>query len=252
VSSSDPFESFFRQQIYLQCKRSLYSFLRRKDEIARFTPTDNRALLEIGSGTAPVVSANKGTIYSDVSYEAMRYLRVVDRVPKVLVLSATEIPFADRSIKTVVCSEVIEHIDDDLTALKEIHRILADDGELILTVPIHSYYFAIDDRFVEHRRRYSVKGLLKLLRTIGFTSFTTSKVAGPLEKVTTIAAVITFRIASPFLSGKGESRMSSVVRRLLPIYETANRAFAEMIRWDAKIFPRFLTTIILVHCHKAK
>jgi predicted SAM-dependent methyltransferase len=48
----------------------------------------------------------------------------------------TNISFDDNSFDIVFCSHVLEHIEDDIKAMKEIHRILKPDGFAILQVPI--------------------------------------------------------------------------------------------------------------------
>jgi SAM-dependent methyltransferase len=46
------------------------------------------------------------------------------------------IPFADGSYGAVICNHVLEHVSDDLKAMREIRRILAHDGWAILQAPI--------------------------------------------------------------------------------------------------------------------
>lgn len=38
--------------------------------------------------------------------------------------------------QTILCNHVLEHIDDDRQAMRELHRVLADTGLLIVSVPI--------------------------------------------------------------------------------------------------------------------
>ena len=45
------------------------------------------------------------------------------------------IPFEDQSFDLVIANHVLEHIDDDLTALHEIARVLAPGGHAILQTP---------------------------------------------------------------------------------------------------------------------
>ena len=52
-----------------------------------------------------------------------------------LVGNAKTLPFADNSFDHVVCSEVLEHIIDFESALKEIKRVLKSDGTFALSVP---------------------------------------------------------------------------------------------------------------------
>lgn len=45
------------------------------------------------------------------------------------------IPFADNSFDVVLCNHVLEHVRDDIQAMREIHRVLAPGGFSILQVP---------------------------------------------------------------------------------------------------------------------
>lgn len=44
-------------------------------------------------------------------------------------------PFADRSFDVVLCNHVLEHVDNDIHAMTEIHRVLRPGGFAILQVP---------------------------------------------------------------------------------------------------------------------
>lgn len=48
---------------------------------------------------------------------------------------ATRLPFADKSIDKIICSEVLEHIEDYQTVLAEIKRVLKPGGLLAISVP---------------------------------------------------------------------------------------------------------------------
>ncbi len=45
--------------------------------------------------------------------------------------------FEDNSYDVFICNHVLEHVDDDIHAMKEIHRILKPGGWAILQVPIN-------------------------------------------------------------------------------------------------------------------
>lgn len=47
-----------------------------------------------------------------------------------------DLPQKDRTIDYVLCNQVLEHIPDDMTAIKEMYRVLKPGGEAIVTVPI--------------------------------------------------------------------------------------------------------------------
>src|SRR5436190_7149647 len=58
-----------------------------------------------------------------------------DRFVGVLRGDATCIPFADATFDRIVTSEVLEHIQDDVTAIAELTRVLRAGGVLAVTVP---------------------------------------------------------------------------------------------------------------------
>lgn len=51
-------------------------------------------------------------------------------------LDITALPFADASIGAVVCNHVLEHVPDDLAAMREFRRVLRPDGWAILQSPL--------------------------------------------------------------------------------------------------------------------
>jgi ubiquinone/menaquinone biosynthesis C-methylase UbiE len=48
---------------------------------------------------------------------------------------ATKLPFDDNTFDCVVTSEVLEHIQDDVNVISELHRVLKPGGSLGVTVP---------------------------------------------------------------------------------------------------------------------
>ena len=48
---------------------------------------------------------------------------------------ALKLPFADGTFDRIICSEVLEHIPDDHTAIEELARVLRPGGSIALTVP---------------------------------------------------------------------------------------------------------------------
>jgi SAM-dependent methyltransferase len=48
---------------------------------------------------------------------------------------ALALPFADETFDRVICSEVLEHIPDDLGAMAELARVLRRGGTMAITVP---------------------------------------------------------------------------------------------------------------------
>lgn len=81
---------------------------------------------------------------------------------------ATDPPFGDATFDLVAGLDVLEHLDDDAGALGEWHRILHDDGRLLVTVPAFPCLWGRQDVLAEHRRRYGKRQLRNLLEGNGF------------------------------------------------------------------------------------
>jgi len=58
-----------------------------------------------------------------------------DRIAGVLRGDATALPFGDESFDVVITSEMLEHVQDDTSALAEMARVLKPGGQLAATVP---------------------------------------------------------------------------------------------------------------------
>jgi SAM-dependent methyltransferase len=77
------------------------------------------------------------------------------------------LPFRGQ-MDTVVCLNVVEHIEDDLRALRNIHAALVEGGRAIILVPEgQSIYCSLDEE-LGHFRRYSVDQLRGRMLEAGF------------------------------------------------------------------------------------
>jgi SAM-dependent methyltransferase len=72
------------------------------------------------------------------------------------------------SLAYALCQNVLEHIEDDLAALRSIATALRPDGELALLVPAHPALYGRLDRRFEHQRRYTRTRVRTLLQAAGF------------------------------------------------------------------------------------
>jgi len=64
--------------------------------------------------------------------------------------------------------DVIEHLDDDVKALRCARELLVADGTLFVTVPALPALYGIHDEINEHRRRYTRAMLTSALNRAGF------------------------------------------------------------------------------------
>ena len=70
--------------------------------------------------------------------------------------------FESDAFDLVVCLDVLEHIADDLAALRELRRVSAADGRLLVTVPAHRWLWGAHDDLAGHQRRYTRASLLSV------------------------------------------------------------------------------------------
>jgi hypothetical protein len=142
---------------------------------------------------------------------------------------------------------VLEHIQDDLSAIKEIARVMLSSGYFIATFPHKKLYFANDDRLVKHYRRYEIQEIKSLFRKAGLKTIYFQKVLGPLEKIIMISMACIFSIFPESNSDAALTLFSSKLNiLLLKIFEIANMIFMAFAWFDAKIMPRSLSTVLLV------
>lgn len=74
----------------------------------------------------------------------------------------------DYHINTVLCINVLEHVEDDCSALANIYNILEPAGRLIMFLPAFSVLYGSMDKTDNHYRRYDKKEILRILSRIGF------------------------------------------------------------------------------------
>lgn len=73
-----------------------------------------------------------------ISYAKKTYLNI-----RFKVASAEKLPFKDKSFDLILFYETIEHVEDPRACLKEIKRVLSNNGSLVLTMDSGSLLFRI-------------------------------------------------------------------------------------------------------------
>jgi SAM-dependent methyltransferase len=69
---------------------------------------------------------------------------------------------------SIICFNVLEHISDDVAAVRGFREHLAPGGKLLLLVPAHPLLYGRVDRALGHERRYRKGPLRLLLEKSGF------------------------------------------------------------------------------------
>lgn len=190
-------------------------------------------------------------IYSDASFLAVKRLRGDLRKGSFVVADVTHLPFKRGVFAHAVCSEVLEHVEDDGAALRELSRVLQRKGGLIVTFPHRKFYYANDDRFAGHLRRYESSEMEALLRAADLIPLSAEKVLGPLEKLTMMVVIYGIEQAQKRRAGRVTGgRAPQLPSSLIELYKWINRAYAAAAWADARLTPRFLSSVLLIRAGK--
>lgn len=92
-----------------------------------------------------------------------------ERAIPVLRGDATALPVAPGSLDLVVAYDVLEHLQDDHAATKDVFSALRPGGTFLVAVPCDMKLWSEHDVAVGHVRRYTRPELLALLSGAGFT-----------------------------------------------------------------------------------
>ncbi len=68
----------------------------------------------------------------------------------------------------ILILDVIEHLDDDLSAIKALYYKLKPGGYLLITVPAYRFLWSEHDDINHHKRRYRLKGLKQVVKKAGY------------------------------------------------------------------------------------
>jgi SAM-dependent methyltransferase len=139
-------------------------------------PYLGKALLEVGSGVGVIskylIARGTPIVLSDYHPAYLHHLRArFGGRPHVdfQLLDLNRRPYAvARPVDTIVCLNVLEHIEDDGSALRALAGVLPPGGRLVLQVPNYPALFGSLDEVYGHFRRYTRKSLAACLGAAGF------------------------------------------------------------------------------------
>ncbi len=121
-----------------------------------------------GSGRNMVELARHGEVTGIELSPASLALARERRVGEVVEGSIAQLPFAADSFELAVCLDVIEHLADDRGALRELRRVVAPGGVLVVTVPAYQWLWSRHDEINHHHRRYNRTMLLAAANDAGW------------------------------------------------------------------------------------
>jgi SAM-dependent methyltransferase len=141
------------------------------EKICATLDNQNPRILDVGCGTGANLKmlARFGRAEGvDISQQAVDFCRERG-LDSVKLGAVEELPYETDSFDLVTALDVVEHLDDDVEGLREMRRVLRPEGRVLLFVPAFMFLWGVQDDVSNHRRRYTLPGLLTAVEAAGFS-----------------------------------------------------------------------------------
>ena len=141
-----------------------------------------------------------------------------------------------------VALDMLEHIEDDLTAAKNLCRFMRPGGTCIITVPAYQWLWSAHDENCMHKRRYDKSSLRELLVQAGFQveylSYYNTLLFPPAALVRLLSKLFRLDQASSMENGFRDSFLNQLLYRIFSLEKS----------WicKGKTFPFGLSLIAMV------
>jgi len=116
-------------------------------------------VLEVGAGVGALTKLieKQNNVYSiDIKAYDSYYSKTKPKI-----FDITENPSGlSKKFDTIICTNVLEHIKEDVGAIKNMNKLLKKEGSLILLVPAFKTIYGKIDKANNHYRRYTKKEIL--------------------------------------------------------------------------------------------
>lgn len=140
------------------------------ETLAKYLPAGSN-LLDVGCGLGDVLAGIDGNYkFFGFDFAASNVERAKKRLGDKAVIkqgSIYEIPYDTASMDGAMCTEVLEHIEDDHKAIRDIGRVVKQGGIFITSVP-YQYYYPDYEKLMGHFRHYTRDSFDALLAEGGF------------------------------------------------------------------------------------
>ncbi len=145
-------------------------FISLLDRFLKRRADSGRRVMDIGCGVGGMLGplAEYGEVIgTDVAIQGLEYCaaRHFDRL---VACTGPHGCFADESLHCVTAFDALEHIEDDVGSMREIHRMLVPGGLIIASGPAYQFLFSQQDRITHHVRRYTRGELVRKAESVGF------------------------------------------------------------------------------------
>jgi len=196
----------------------------RKDLVKRVLlaePVRGKTCLEFGYGSGDML-----LLYASLGLDAFGF-DISESAVKTAVLRIEKHPALKSKIHLIIdkndaygrrydfimAFEVLEHIEDDLSSIKEWWKILKEDGKLLISVPAHQSKWGDSDVAAGHYRRYERADVYNLLMNGGFRIEYFWNYAYPLSMLLDVFLHRTYKVQSAGLTKEELSKLSGIKRK---------------------------------------
>lgn len=210
----------------------------RYDVVHRMIPPGVTDVLEVGCGQG-AFGARLSAQYQYVGLEPdpESFAVAQGRFAQLSGGQVRNVPLAslgpDEKFDLVCAFEVLEHIEDDETALAQWIEHLRPGGWLLLSVPAHQHRFAAWDEAVGHFRRYDPEQLAALAGKIGLAEVEVREYGAPLGYVLEIGRNA---VAGRKLKAMSEASMEERTGASGRTFQPANPAVSALTHYGTAPF----------------
>ncbi|GIV26326.1 MAG: methyltransferase [Bacteroidia bacterium] len=198
---------------------------------------NQKKVLEIGCGNGYVLKGLKELNYqlvgSEIYLDGLKNVRKRLSDIELIQMDALNMPF-ENEFDAIGAFDVIEHIQEDVLVMQNIHSSLKTNGFFFITVPQYQWMWSYLDDYAKHKRRYTQKELKQKLQKVGF-------------KISYCSSFVTFLfpfvVISRFLKKNKsleEVTINDVIQEFM-IPDWLNNLFYKMMRIDVVLIKRNLS-----------
>ena len=182
-----------------------------------------------GSGRNMVQLARRGTVTGvELASQSLAVARGRAVGPVLPGSLEDPLPFGDDAFDLAVALDVLEHVRDDGAALRELARVVAPGGRLLVTVPQYGWLWGEHDVLSHHHRRYTRALLLGRAAAAGLRA----------ERVTAFNAALLAPIAVARFAQRARRRPQPASDLGRTPQGAVNAALESLLRAEAALIRR--------------